>query len=54
VSKYQDVLIEDNAFRAGDTKLTLTGKGRAPIKNVGTDVASGQTDLDTAYATQKS
>ncbi|WP_315727814.1 hypothetical protein [Bradyrhizobium sp. SZCCHNS2015] len=51
-SKYQDVLIKDNAFRIGDTKFTLTGKGKALIKNVVTDPASGQTYLDTAYATQ--
>ncbi|WP_315765736.1 hypothetical protein [Bradyrhizobium sp. SZCCHNS2005] len=51
-SKYQDVLIKDNAFRVGDTKFTLTGKGKALIKNVVTDPASGQTYLDTAYATQ--
>jgi len=52
VSKYQEVLIKDNAFRVGDTKFTLTAKGKAQIKNVVTDAASGQTYLDTAYATQ--
>ncbi|GLH79638.1 hypothetical protein SSBR45G_45470 [Bradyrhizobium sp. SSBR45G] len=52
VSKYQDVLIKDNSFRVGDTKFTLTAKGKAQIKNVVTDAASGQTYLDTAYATQ--
>jgi hypothetical protein len=52
VSKYQDVLIKDNSFRVGDTKFTLTGKGKAQIKNVVIDPASGQTYLDTAYATQ--
>jgi hypothetical protein len=51
-SKYQDVLIKDSAFRVGDTKFMLTGKGKALIKNVVTDAASGQTYLDTAYATQ--
>ncbi len=34
VNKYQDVLIKDNAFRIGDTKFTLTGNGKAQIKNV--------------------
>jgi hypothetical protein len=51
-SKYQDVLIKDSAFRVGDTKFTLTANGKAQIKNVLTDPASGQTYLDTAYATQ--
>jgi hypothetical protein len=51
-SKYQDVLIKDGAFRVGDTKFTLTANGKAQIKNVVTDPASGQTYLDTAYATQ--
>ena len=54
VSKYQEVLIKDNAFMVGDTKFTLTAKGKAQIKNVVTDAASGQTYLDTAYATQSS
>jgi hypothetical protein len=48
--KYQEVLIRDSSFRIGDTKFTLTGKGKAQIKNVVTDPASGQTYLDTAYA----
>lgn len=52
ISKYQDVLIKDNSFRIGDTRLTLTGKGKAQIKNVVSDAASGQSYLDTAYATQ--
>ena len=51
-NKYQEVLIRDNSFRVGDTKFTLTGQGKAQIKNVVTDPASGQTYLDTAYATQ--
>ena len=50
VNKYQDVLIKDNSFRIGDTRFTLTGKGKAQVKNVVTDAASGQTYLDTAYA----
>jgi hypothetical protein len=52
VSKYQDVLIKDSSFRIGDTKFALTANGKALIKNVVTDPASGQTYLDTAYATQ--
>ncbi|MBR0754558.1 hypothetical protein JQ604_20425 [Bradyrhizobium jicamae] len=51
-SKYQDVLIKDNAFRVGDTKFTLVGKGTALIKNVVTDPATGSTYLDQAYAKQ--
>ncbi|WP_315812669.1 hypothetical protein [Bradyrhizobium sp. SZCCHNR2028] len=54
VNKYQDVLIKDNALGIGDTKFTLTGNGKAQIKNVVTDAASGQTYLDTAYATRSS
>jgi hypothetical protein len=49
-SKYQDVLIKDNAFRVGDTKFTLTKVGTAQIKNVVTDAATGGTYLDTAQA----
>jgi hypothetical protein len=45
-------LINDGAFQIGDTKFTLTAKGKATIKNVVTDPASGQAYLDTAYATQ--
>jgi hypothetical protein len=51
-SKYQNVLIKDGSFRVGDTKFTLTAKGKAQIRNVVTGPASGQTYLDTAYATQ--
>ncbi|MBN8990833.1 MAG: hypothetical protein J0H42_21520 [Rhizobiales bacterium] len=51
-SKYQEVLIKDNSFRVGDTKFTLTNNGKAQIKNVVTDAASGQTYMDTAYATR--
>lgn len=51
-NKFQEVLIKDKAFRIGDTKFTLTKIGTAQIKNVITDPASGQTLLDTAYATQ--
>ena len=51
--KYQDVLIKDNAFRIGDTKFTLQARGKALIKNVITDPATGSTYLDQAIATQK-
>jgi hypothetical protein len=50
-SKYQSVLIKDNSFRVGDTKLTLTKVGTAQVKNVVTDPATGSTYLDTAVAT---
>ena len=52
-SKYQDVLIKDGSFRIGDTKFTLLSNGKALIKNVVTDPATGSTYLDTAYATLK-
>ena len=50
-SNYQDVLIKDGSFRVGDTKFTLLNNGKAQIKNVVTDPATGSTYLDTAYAT---
>ena len=53
-NKFQDVLIKDQSFRVGDTKFTLTSTGKSQIKNVVTDPASGQTYLDTAYATHSS
>ena len=49
-SKYQEVLIKDGTFRFGDTKFTLLSNGKALIKNVVTDPATGSTYLDTAYA----
>ena len=49
-SKFQEVLIKDNAFRIGDAKFTLAGRDTALVKNVVTDPASGQTYLDQAYA----
>ena len=51
--KYQDVLIKDKAFRIGESKFTLTGNGKAQVKNVVTDPATGQTYLATAYATRE-
>jgi hypothetical protein len=50
--KYQSVLIKDQSFRIGDTKFMLTKAGKAQIKNVITDPATGSTYLDTATATQ--
>jgi hypothetical protein len=51
-NKYQEVLIKDGAFRIGDSKFTLQSQGRALIKNVVTDPATGSTYLDQAIATQ--
>lgn len=50
--KYQSVLIKDQSFRIGDTKFILTKAGKAQVKNVITDPATGSTYLDTATATQ--
>lgn len=57
--KYQQVLIKDNTFRVGDTKVTLSTDNngniipdKAVVKNVVTDAATGSTYLDTAYATR--
>lgn len=52
-NKYQDVLIKDNSFRIGDTKFMLQGIGKALIKNVVTDPATGSTYLDQAIANRK-
>ncbi|WP_291851948.1 hypothetical protein [Bradyrhizobium sp.] len=49
-NKFQEVLIKDNSFRIGDTKFKLSALGKAEVKNVVTDPASGQTYLDSAYA----
>jgi hypothetical protein len=51
--KYQDVLIKDSSFRIGDTRFTLAANGKAQVKNVVTDPATGQTYLDTAYAARE-
>jgi hypothetical protein len=50
-SQYQQVLIKDSSFRFGNTKFTLTATGKAQVKNVVTDPATGSTYLDTAVAT---
>jgi hypothetical protein len=52
-NKFQEVLIKDNSFRIGDTKFSLTKTGKAEVKNVVTDPSSGQTYLDSAYASRK-
>src|SRR4051812_12532122 len=49
-SQYQQVLIKDGSFRFGNTKFTLTDIGKAQVKNVATDPATGSTYLDTAQA----
>lgn len=50
--KYQDVLIKDNAFKFGDSKFTLTQNGKAQVKTVMTNAATGAQTLETAYATK--
>ena len=50
-SQDQQVLIKDFSFRFGNTKLALTDTGKAKIKTVVTDPATGSTYLDTAVAT---
>jgi hypothetical protein len=50
--KYQDVLIKDNSFKFGDSKFTLTQTGKAQVKTVMTNAATGSQSLETAYATQ--
>jgi hypothetical protein len=52
--KYQDVLINNKSFRIGDSKFTLTDTGKAQIKTVNINPATGGTVLDTAYATKQS
>ncbi|HEY0331091.1 MAG TPA: hypothetical protein VGC77_18580 [Rhodopseudomonas sp.] len=49
--KFQSVLIKDNAFRVGDSKFTLTGTGKATVKNAVTDPVTGSTSLVTGNAT---
>lgn len=42
-SPHRQVPIEDRSFRFGNTKFTLTDVGKAQIKNVVTDPATGAT-----------
>jgi hypothetical protein len=48
---HRQVPIEDSSFRFGNTKFTLIDVGKAQIKNVVTDPATGATYLDAAVAT---
>jgi hypothetical protein len=50
--KYQDVLINNNSFKVGDSKFTLTKAGTAQVKTVVINPADGSTVLNTAYAKQ--
>lgn len=52
ITKYQDVLIKDNAFRIGDSKFTVTRAGVAQVKTVVTNPSTGASSLETAYAQQ--
>ncbi|RYG50071.1 MAG: hypothetical protein EOO01_11555 [Chitinophagaceae bacterium] len=54
ITKYQDVLIKDNAFRVGDTKFVLTRAGTAQVNTVVTNPATGASTLEKAYAKQNS
>ena len=49
--QYQQVLIRDSSFRIGDTKFTLTGTGKAEIRNAVTDPVTGDTSLVQGAAT---
>lgn len=44
-------MIRDGSFHFGNTKFTLTDIGKAQIKNVVTDPATGSSYLNTAVAT---
>jgi hypothetical protein len=47
---YQDVLIKDNSFKFGDSKFTLTAAGKAQLKTVMTNAATGAQSLETSFA----
>ena len=49
---YQQVLINNNAFRIGDTKFMLAGNGQAQVRSVVTNAADGSTSLYTGLAAQ--
>lgn len=51
-TRFQDVLIKDNAFRIGDSKFTVTRAGVAQVKTVVTNPATGASTLETAFAKQ--
>ncbi|MGA7808878.1 hypothetical protein [Bradyrhizobium sp.] len=50
-TQYQQVLIGNSAFRIGDTKFVLTGKGQATVANAVTDPTTGDTSLVKGSAT---
>jgi hypothetical protein len=50
--QYQDVLIKNGSFRIGNSKFTLQPDGRAEVKTVVTDPATGGNTLNTAYPTR--
>ncbi len=52
VTKFQDVLIKDNAFRIADSRFTLTRDGVAQVRTVLTNAANGSQSLETAFAKQ--
>ena len=51
--QYQSVLIKDHSFRIGDSKFTLSSAGKAQIRTVITDPATGNTSLITGTAAQE-
>lgn len=49
---YQQVLIKDDSFRIGDNKFFLQAPGKAMIRSVVTNPATGGQSLETTYAKQ--
>ncbi len=49
--QYQQVLIKDSAFRVGDSKFVLTGKGKAVVANAVTDPVTGNVSVVKGNAT---
>jgi len=49
---YQQVLINNNSFRIGDTKFILTGQGTAQARSVVTSPIDGSTTLIVGTAAQ--
>ncbi|WP_247328444.1 hypothetical protein [Bradyrhizobium sp. 21] len=45
-------MIKHGSFRFGNAKFTLTDTGKAQIRDVVTDPATGSSHLDTAVATR--
>jgi hypothetical protein len=52
VTLYQEVMILDNSFRIGDNKFFLQANGKAMIRSVVTDPATGGQRLETTYASR--